>query len=93
MVDSSRCKLLRSLNMDSEKEVETEVSGEMPEWLVGTLIRNGPGKFEFGDKAVNHLLDGLACVHKFKITKGKVVFSNKFIETQSFVQSLTNKNK
>lgn len=83
MADS--CKLLRSLETTHVDECETKLTGSFPEWLVGCLIRNGPGKFEFDtDKSYNHLLDGQACIHKFKITKTKVIYSNKFIDSKSF---------
>jgi beta,beta-carotene 9',10'-dioxygenase len=48
--------LLRSLIKDNPEPVETKVTGEIPEWLSGTLFRNGPGRFEYGDKKFNHLL-------------------------------------
>ncbi|WP_181691025.1 carotenoid oxygenase family protein [Natronomonas sp. LN261] len=38
------------------------VEGSIPEWLSGTLVRNGPGRFEAGDSRVNHWFDGLALV-------------------------------
>jgi len=36
------------------------VEGTIPEWLSGTLVRNGPARFEAGDRRVNHWFDGLA---------------------------------
>ena len=37
---------------------------------------------------IEHLFDGHACLHKFKIENGKVTYSNKFLETKSFTKSL-----
>jgi carotenoid cleavage dioxygenase-like enzyme len=37
-------------------KTETKVTGEIPTWLNGTLFRNGPGRYEYGDKKYNHLL-------------------------------------
>ncbi len=33
----------------------------LPSWVLGSLIRTGPGKFSFddGDFSVNHFLDGI----------------------------------
>lgn len=89
--DSSVCKLLRSLDKNSVEECEAKVTGQVPEWLVGCLVRNGPGRFEYGKQVYRHLLDGLACVHKFKITKSKITYSNKFIETSSLSAATSNK--
>ena len=80
--------LLRSLEKDNPIPVEATVSGTIPEWLNGTLFRNGPGRFEYGDKSFNHLFDGHSCVHKFTIKDGKVTYSNKILETNSFKQTL-----
>jgi beta,beta-carotene 9',10'-dioxygenase len=80
--------LLRSLTKDEQTPIETVVNGRIPMWLNGTLFRNGPGRYEYGDKAYIHLFDGHACVHKFKIEDGKVIYSNKFLETESYKKSL-----
>ena len=45
--------------------------GEVPRWLSGRLIRNGPGLFEIGDTKYNHPFDGLALLHSFTINEGK----------------------
>ena len=58
-----------------------ELVGKIPDWLEGSLYRNGPGKYEIGDKAYFHLFDGLACLHKFTIKNGKVTYLNKILET------------
>ena len=76
--------LLRSLEKDCPEPVETTVTGTIPDWLSGTLFRNGGGRYEYGDKSFNHLFDGHACVHKFSIVNGKVTYSNKLLETTAF---------
>ena len=50
------------------------VTGQLPEWLEGKFIRNGPGIFDLdnGNFTVNHFLDGFAMVCKFEIKQGKV---------------------
>ena len=47
------------------------VSGKIPSWLSGTLIRNGPAMFEVGIQKFNHWFDGLAMLHKFSFREGK----------------------
>ena len=80
--------LLRSLEKDSPEPVETRIVGELPHWLSGSLFKNGAGRFEYVGKNYEHFFDGHACVHKFSIAKGKVLYSNKLLETKSFKRSL-----
>ncbi|HEX8065032.1 MAG TPA: carotenoid oxygenase family protein [Thermoleophilaceae bacterium] len=60
-----------------------EVQGELPAWLQGTLIRNGPARFEAGER-VRHWFDGLAMLHRFSIADGRVSYGNRFLRTKSF---------
>lgn len=60
------------------------VSGKIPSWLSGTLIRNGPAMFEVGRQKFNHWFDGLAMLHKFSFTDGKVLYANKFLNTRAY---------
>lgn len=85
---SVKNEFLRSLTNSEQSQVEALIKGEIPEWLNGTLFRNGPGRYKYGDKTYDHLFDGQACVHKFKIDKGKVFYSNKFLSTNSYTKNL-----
>ena len=58
-----------------------EVEGVIPDWLSGTLVRNGPARFRLEDKTLNHWFDGLAMLHKFDIARGHVSYANKFLDT------------
>ncbi len=60
------------------------IEGNIPDWLSGTLIRNGPAKFEFGDRRYNTWLDGMAMLNRFSIHDGKVSFSNKYLDSKTF---------
>ena len=84
---SAGFELLRSLTRSYDEAIEATIKGTIPEWLNGTLFRNGPGRFEYGDKSYKHVFDGQSCVHKFKIENGKVEYSNKLLETQSYQKS------
>ena len=48
--------------------------GEIPEWLEGRLIQNGPGKFSFGNDVFNHLFDGSALLQQFSIKNGEATY-------------------
>jgi carotenoid cleavage dioxygenase-like enzyme len=83
----SKYGLLRSLTKSSQEPVQTTIRGEIPKWVTGTLFRNGPGRFDYGDKSYQHLFDGHSCIHKFKIDNGNVFYSNKFQETKSYTKT------
>ena len=80
--------LLRSLTKEAQEPVETSLKGKIPDWVSGTLFRNGGGRYEFGDKKHTHLFDGHSCIHKFKIVDGKVFYSNKFLQTNCHTKTL-----
>ncbi len=59
---------------------ELPVTGELPAWLSGSLLRTGPAKFEVGDRQFNHWFDGLAMLHRFSFGEGRVSYGNRFLE-------------
>lgn len=40
--------LVRSVE-ETPEPISTDVHGTIPSWINGSLLRNGPGKFEFGN--------------------------------------------
>jgi beta,beta-carotene 9',10'-dioxygenase len=67
------------------------VSGGLPGWLHGSLLRTGPAKFEIGGTAaeggaqqMRHWFDGLAMLHRFTIGDGRVSYGNRFLESRSY---------
>ncbi|MDY6779497.1 MAG: carotenoid oxygenase family protein, partial [Halobacteria archaeon] len=66
------------------EDVELEVEGSLPGWLEGTLVRNGPAKFEAGDTRMNHWFDGYAMLHAFEMDDGEVLYSNRYLETDAY---------
>ena len=88
-MSQQKYELLRSLTRDySEPQLLSATVGSVPDWLTGSLYRNGPGRYEYGNKKYKHLFDGHACVQKFEIKEGKVFFSNKFLQTEAYKKSL-----
>lgn len=49
--------------------------GLLPDWLEGTLVRNGPGLFSVGETSYNHWFDGMALLHSFSIKNGIFLIS------------------
>lgn len=60
------------------------VAGQLPEWLEGILIRNGPGQFETDSASVDHWFDGLALLRAFEFQDREVRFSAKFLESTAY---------
>lgn len=81
------------VGFSSSPEIENTdipVSGEIPKWVSGTLLRNGPGTFKIGNQRYRHWFDGLAMLHRFSINDGSVSYSNKFLESRSYSEALEN---
>ncbi|MFB6148161.1 MAG: carotenoid oxygenase family protein, partial [Halobacteriales archaeon] len=73
-----------------EEELTDEllaVEGTIPEWLDGSLVRNGPGTFEAGGETVDHWFDGLAMLRKFTFDAGTVRYSNRYLRTDAYEQA------
>jgi len=70
----------------SEPEVSS-IIGEVPSWVCGKLIRNGPAKWDLSDFTMNHIFDGYNLLTKFDIHGGdcgSVAFSSKFLQSEAF---------
>jgi len=53
-------------NKEFENDAVGTIEGEIPEWLNGTLVRTGPGKWDLDENfSLNHLLDGCAMMVRF----------------------------
>jgi beta,beta-carotene 9',10'-dioxygenase len=77
-----------------EKEFSVDqlsVTGKIPEWVNGELLRTGPAKFEAGKKSLNHWFDGHALLHKFIIRDGRVSFVSKFLTSKSYKEGIRKK--
>ena len=58
--------------------------GQIPPWLEGTLIRNGPAGFEANGKRVDHWFDGLAILEGFTFSDGKIAYVNRFLRSDQY---------
>jgi beta,beta-carotene 9',10'-dioxygenase len=67
---------------------ELPVRGVVPAWLTGTLVRNGPAKFEVDDKKYNHWFDGLAMLHKFAFASGRVSYANRYLRSRAYEEAM-----
>jgi carotenoid cleavage dioxygenase-like enzyme len=77
------CTLDRETSLD-----DLPVRGTVPPWLTGTLVRTAPAKFEVGDRGYKHWFDGLAMLHKFAFTAGRVSYANRYLRSQSYLEAM-----
>jgi beta,beta-carotene 9',10'-dioxygenase len=72
-------------SLDREVRVDSlPVSGAIPEWVAGSLVRTGPAKFEVGERTMSHWFDGLAMLHRFSFDGGAVSYANRFLEGRAY---------
>ena len=70
-------------NLEELEIDDLKIKGSIPDWLEGSLIRNGPGMVMV-DKPMLHWFDGLAMLHKFSIKGGKVSYKSKYIDCEAY---------
>ncbi len=71
-------------SVDEEVDVHPPVEGDLPSWLSGRLVRNGPAVFETDRAAVEHWFDGLAMLRVFDFGDGGVRFRTRLLETDVY---------
>ncbi|AWO98473.1 Hypothetical protein SMAX5B_008472 [Scophthalmus maximus] len=76
-------KIVRSVE-DTPNPINTNIIGRIPEWIEGSFLRNGPGKFEIGNNRFNHWFDGMALLHQFKISNSQVTYRSRFLSSDSY---------
>ena len=57
------------------------VTGTVPTWLAGSLIRVTPAQLEVGGRRLAHWFDGLAMLNRFGIADGRVSYKSRFIDS------------
>ncbi|CAJ0914858.1 unnamed protein product [Ranitomeya imitator] len=71
--------------------MSVHITGRLPLWLSGSLLRCGPGLFEVGAEQFYHLFDGQALLHKFEFKEGHVTYHRRFVKTDAYVRAMTEK--
>ncbi|XP_061614847.1 beta,beta-carotene 15,15'-dioxygenase [Phyllopteryx taeniolatus] len=64
--------------------LKAEVKGNIPSWLQGTLLRNGPGIFSVGDTSYDHWFDGMSIMHSFSFMDGEVIHRSRFLKSDTY---------
>jgi carotenoid cleavage dioxygenase-like enzyme len=60
------------------------VTGEVPGWLTGALVRVTPALLEVGGKRLAHWFDGVAMLNRFGFRDGQVDYASRFIESRAY---------
>src|SRR3954452_18953183 len=76
----------RSLGFcDQTEEVRVDalpVSGSVPAWLRGGLVRVTPAQMDFAQRSVSHWFDGMAMLNRFGFAgDGRVSYASRFLDT------------
>lgn len=64
------------------------LSGSVPTWLSGILVRNGPALYDFEQYHLRHWFDGMAMLHRFTFNNGQVSYANRFLRSRAFTGAL-----
>ncbi|XP_077286396.1 neither inactivation nor afterpotential B [Arctopsyche grandis] len=75
---------LRSCEEEIIQPMQGVQKGEIPPWLNGTLLRNGPGSLKVGDMEFKHLFDSSALLHRFEIANGFATYQCRFLQSKSY---------
>ncbi|KAJ3580598.1 hypothetical protein NHX12_034348 [Muraenolepis orangiensis] len=73
---------------ETPEPLQAQVTGVLPGWLKGTLLRNGPGLFSVGDTSYNHWFDGMSLIHSFTFSKGEVLYRSKFLKSETYKRNM-----
>jgi beta,beta-carotene 9',10'-dioxygenase len=72
---------------DQTEEVRVDalpVSGEVPTWLRGGLVRVTPAQMDFDRRTVSHWFDGMAMLNRFGFAgDGTVAYASRFLDTDA----------
>jgi beta,beta-carotene 9',10'-dioxygenase len=74
--------------LDAEISVPAlPVQGSIPEWLTGTLLRMGPGRYGWGPDSYRHWFDGSGMIHKFSFAAGEVAYANRYVRGTAYAEN------
>ncbi len=84
-INKTKHKISVKAELEEEcQDVPLQIIGSVPDWLSGTLVRNGPVDVHIGHKQNRHWFDGLAMLHAFTFQNQNVHYSNRFIRSEPY---------
>src|SRR3954462_6055891 len=68
--------------LDEEVRLDSvPVTGTVPRWLHGSLVRVTPALMDGGGKTIKHWFDGAAMLNAFGFGDGGVSYGSRFLQT------------
>lgn len=64
------------------------VQGDLPPWLSGRLLLNGPALWELPGGSLQHWFDGYAMLHRLQIGAGGVRYRSRFLQSSAYRESI-----
>jgi beta,beta-carotene 9',10'-dioxygenase len=75
-------------SLDEEVHLDSvPVTGSLPPWLVGTLVRVTPALMDGGGRSIQHWFDGAAMLNAFGFGDGSVSYGSRFLQTDYLQQA------
>lgn len=68
---------------ENQTRIAAKVSGQIPEWLRGEVVRTCPAVFETGDWRAQHWFDGLGMIYAFRIGQSAVDFRSRLLDSET----------
>jgi carotenoid cleavage dioxygenase-like enzyme len=68
--------------VDEVESFNLNVTGQIPDYVVGAMAQTGPARWSWGKRKFTHALDGFGKLHKFEFKGGnQVTFASKFLQS------------
>jgi carotenoid cleavage dioxygenase-like enzyme len=81
-IDNKTQRSLGFQTLDEEVHVDSvPVTGTVPPWLTGSLVRVTPALLDGGGKTVKHWFDGAAMLNAFGFGDGSVSYGSRYLQT------------
>ena len=66
--------------------VPLDVTGTLPKWLAGAVVRNGPGRFTTAKQNCSHLFDGMALLSRFEVdgATNSVKWASHYLQSKAY---------
>ena len=66
--------------------VDLRVTGKLPKWLAGAVVRNGPGRFTTAKQNCSHLFDGMALLSRFEVdgATNSVKWASRYLQSKAY---------
>jgi beta,beta-carotene 9',10'-dioxygenase len=72
-------------SQDEETAVDRlPVTGALPAWLTGALVRVTPALLEVGGRRLAHWFDGIAMLNRFGFADGNVSYASRFLDSDAY---------